>query len=146
MLAKFAIPSASPRSSLHHSTCVHSASLFHAGPHTPLPPPAVVSQHARRLFLVQGSHPFLGRPFFIFLLAAHCAVRDARRRPHARTLARARTDDRRTNDATCGPQAWLTLGRIRSVRSPLRRAPLLASPIAATPLQLTTCNAAAPKA
>ena len=59
-------------------------------------------------------------------------------RPHARTLAHARTDDRRTNDATCGPQAWLTGklhdGGIRSVRSPLRRAPLLATPIA-MPLQ-----------
>ena len=48
------------------------------------------------------------------------------------------TDDRRTNDATSGPQEWLT-GRLhyrgtRSVRSPLRRAPLLATPIA-TPLQ-----------
>ena len=52
--------------------------------------------------------------------------------------APARTDDRRTNDATCGPQEWLTGslhdGGIRSVRSPLRRAPLLATPIA-TPLQ-----------
>ena len=65
--------------------------------------------------------------------------------PHAhdaasfRNLAApARTDDRRTNDATCGPQEWLTGtlhdGGIRSVRSPLRRAPLLATPIA-TPLQ-----------
>ena len=43
-----------------------------------------------------------------------------------------------TNDATCGPPAWLTgtlhEGGIRSVRSPPRRAPLLATPIA-TPLQ-----------
>ena len=65
--------------------------------------------------------------------------------PHAhdaasfRNLAApARTDDRRTNDATSGPQEWLTGtlhdGGIRSVRSPLRRAPLLATPIA-TPLQ-----------
>ena len=52
--------------------------------------------------------------------------------------APARTHDRRTNDATCGPQGWLTKrlhdGRIRSVRSPLRRPLLLATPIA-TPLQ-----------
>ena len=65
--------------------------------------------------------------------------------PHAhdtasfRNLAApARTDDRRTNDATSGPQEWLTEslheGGIRSVRSPLRRDPLLATPIA-TPLQ-----------
>ena len=69
-----------------------------------------------------------GRSFF--LLAAHCAARHAR--PHARTLARARTDDRRTNDATCSPQACLTgklhEGGVRSVlRPPLRRAPLLAT-------------------
>ena len=61
-----------------------------------------------------------------------------RARPHARTFASPRTDDRRRNDATCGPQAWLTgslhYGGIRSVRSPLRRPPLLAAPIA-TPLQ-----------
>ena len=42
------------------------------------------------------------------------------------------------DDATCGPQAWLTGtlhgGGIRSVRSPPRRAPLLAAPIA-KPLQ-----------
>ena len=65
--------------------------------------------------------------------------------PHAHDAASfrsfaapARTDDRRTNDATSGPQEWLTgtlhEGGIRSVRSPLRRAPLLATPIA-TPLQ-----------
>ena len=129
---------------------IHRASLFHAGPHALLPLPVVVSQHARRLFLVQGSHPFLGRPFFFllrvptlslagrsfFLLASHCVARHAR--PHARTLASARTDDRRTNDAMCGPQTWLTgklhEGGVRSARSPLRRAPLLATPIA-MPLQ-----------
>ena len=38
--------------------------------------------------------------------SAHCAARHAR--PHARALASAHTDGRRTNDATCGPQAWLT--------------------------------------
>ena len=68
--------------------------------------------------------------------SAHCAARHAR--PHARTFASPRTDDRRTNDATCGPQAWLNgslhYGGIRSARSPLRRPPLLTTPIA-TPLQ-----------
>ena len=125
--------------------------------------------HMTRLFLVQGSQPFLGRPFFFslrvlslllagrpfllriapratptpflagrsfFLLDSHCAARHAR--PHARTLASAHTDDRRTNDATFGQQAWLTGslhdGGIRSVRSPLRRPPLLATRIA-MPLQ-----------
>ena len=62
-----------------------------------------------------------------------------RKQKHARSaLASAHTDDRRTDEATCGPQAWLTgslhYGGIRSVRSPLRRAPLLATPIA-KPLQ-----------
>ena len=67
------------------------------------------------------------------------------RTPHAHDAASfrnlavpVRTDDRRTNDATSGPQEWLTGslhdGGIRSVRSPLWRAPLLATPIA-TPLQ-----------
>ena len=73
---------------------------------------------------------------YFFLLVSHCAARHARL--HARAFPSLHTDDRRTNDATCGPQAWLT-GRLhdggtRSVRSPLRRAPLLATPIA-TPLQ-----------
>ena len=65
------------------------------------------------------------------------ALRRAPRLPASKnTLASAH--DRRTNDATCGPQAWLTgslhEGGIRSVRSPPRRAPLLATPIA-KPLQ-----------
>ena len=67
--------------------------------------------------------------------SAHCAARHARL--HARTFASPFADDRRTNDATCGPRAWLTgslhEGGVRSVHSPLRRAPLLATPIA-TPL------------
>ena len=123
----------------------------HAIPHAPLPLPSVLrppcitartqrfslscrTSHGAFLFLLQGSNPFLGRPFF---LSTCIALRRARR-PHARTFASPRTDDRRTNDATCGPQEWLTGslhdGGIRSVRSPLRRAPLLATPIA-TPLQ-----------
>ena len=83
-----------------------------------------------------GSHPFLGRPF----LSACFALRRAPRPPARKNaLASAHTDDRRTDDATCGPQAWLTGtlhegGIIRSVRSPPRRAPLLATPIA-KPLQ-----------
>ena len=107
------------------------------------------STHGVFLFLLQGSHPFLGRPFFLsfcfalrrpLFLSACFALRRAPRPPakKKRSLARAHTDDRRTNDATCGPQAWLTGslhgGGIRSVRSPLRRPPLLATPIA-TPLQ-----------
>ena len=103
----------------------HSVSLYHAGPRTPFPLPAVVSPLAWRLsFLLKGSHPFLGRSFF---LSTCIALRRAPRRPHARKFASPRTDDRRTNDAACGPQAWLTgrlhYGGIRSVRSPLRRPP-----------------------
>ena len=57
----------------------------------------------------------------------------------ARTHARTRAHERpTTNDATCGPPAWLTgrlhEGGVRSVRSLLRRAPLLATPFA-VPLQ-----------
>ena len=109
-----------------------------------------ISQHARRLsFSSSGFPPFFlaGRSFFLlvsrcvgcsfFLLAF--ALRRAPRLPaNKNPLASAHTDDRRTDDATCGPQAWLTGtlhdGGIRSVRSPLRRAPLLATPIA-KPLQ-----------
>ena len=117
------------RSSHRISVAVHTV------PHAPLPLPLVllVPPHARSflsfmqdlarrsqcprwsrhshgvfLFLLQGSHPFLGRPFF---LSTCIALRRAPRRPHARNLASPRTDDRRTNDATCGPQAWLT-GRL----------------------------------
>ena len=105
---------------------------------------------AQHIFLVQGSHPLFGRPF-PFLLAARrtapayehartrSALHHARARARTRALARTRKNDRRpTNDATCGPPAWLTGTLhdrgIRSVRSPPRRAPLLATPIA-TPLQ-----------
>ena len=84
----------------------HGFSLFHVGLRTLLPLPVIVSPLAWRLsFLLQGSHPFLGRPFF---LSTCFALRRAPRRPHARTPSSSRTDDRRTNDATCGPQAWLT--------------------------------------
>ena len=126
-----------------------------------------ISQHARRFsfFFVRVPTLFLaGRSFFLFasrcasrsffLLAPRCAARHtrpqakarslsraipARKQKHARSaLASAHTDDRRTDEATCGPQAWLTGslhgGGIRSARSPLRRAPLLATPIA-KPLQ-----------
>ena len=94
------------------------------------------STHGAFLFFFRVPTLFLAGRFF-FLPAPHCAARHAS--PHARTFASPRMDDRRTNDATCGPQAWLTGGRlhgggIRSVRSPLRRFPLLATPIA-TPLQ-----------
>ena len=99
-------------------------------------------------FLLQGSHPFLGRPFFLSfcfalrrpLFPSACFALRRAPRPPARknTLSRAHTNDQRTSDTTCGPQAWLTGrlhdGGIRSVRSPPRRAPLLATPIA-KPLQ-----------
>ena len=92
--------------------------------------------HGAFLFFSRVPTLFLaGRSFS--LLVSHCAARRAARM-HA-LFASPRTDDRRTNDATCGPQqAWLTgslhEGGIRSARSPLRRAPLLATPIA-MPLQ-----------
>ena len=112
---------------------VHSASLFYVGPRTPLPPPAPGRPRWSRsthsaFFLFRVPTLFLAGCSF-FVLAAHCAARHAR--SHARSLARVRTDDRRTNDATCGPPAWLTGtlhdGGTQSVRSPLWRAPLLAT-------------------
>ena len=93
------------RLSLHHCIYTHGVSLFHTGPRTPLPLPAVVSQHAWYLFLLQGSHPSLGRPthgvflFFFrvptlllagrsfFLLASHCAARRARQRARTAVLS-----------------------------------------------------------
>ena len=126
--------SRSPRSSLHHRTYTALLSFMQDLARCSHCPWWSRSTHGA-FFLFRVPTLFLaGRSFF--LLAAHCVARHAR--PHARTLARALTDDRRTNGATCGPQAWLTgklhEGGIRSVRSPLRRAPLLATPIA-MPLQ-----------
>ena len=98
--------SRSPRSSLHHST--YTAPLFYAGPHTPLPPPAVVSQHAQRLFPIQGPHPFLGRPFFL----PTCSALRRAPRPLARTNARSRTHGRPTNERrdvrSAGVADWIT--------------------------------------
>ena len=108
-----------------------------------------ISQHARRLsFSSSGFPPFSWPAVLSFHLLrvapavlSFCLLRVAPHSTPARaqnTLASARTDDRQTNDATCGPQAWLTgalhEGGIRSVRSTPRRAPLLATPIA-KPLQ-----------
>ena len=125
----------SPRFSLHH--CIYTAFLSFTQDLARRSHCLRWSRSTHGVFLFFFKVPTLflaGRSFF--LLASHCATRHAR--PHARTLASTRTDDRRTNDATCGPQAWLTGklhdGGIRSVRSPLRRAPLLATPIA-MPLQ-----------
>ena len=126
--------SRSPRSSLNHST--YAALLFLVQDLTRRShcPRWSRSTHGAFLLLQVPTLFLAGRSFF--LLASRCVARHAR--PHARTLSRTRTDDRRTNDATCGPQAWLSgslhYGGIRSVRPSLRRAPLLATPIA-TPLQ-----------
>ena len=68
------------------------------------------SASAARLFLVQGSYPLLaGR--FSFLLATHCATP-----AHARTLARACTDDNRRTNERCdvrsaGVADWITARR-----------------------------------
>ena len=124
-------------------------SLLHAQPPALLPPPSdLAARPATFLFFFRVPTLFLaGRSFFLF--ASRCvgcsffllafALRRAPRLPASKNpLASAHTDDRRTDDATCGPQAWLTGslhgGGIRSVRSPPRRAPLLATPIA-KPLQ-----------
>ena len=87
---------------------VHSASLFHAGPHTPFPLPTSVSQHARRLFLLQGSHPSLGRSFFL----STCFALRRVPRPPACTHARSRTHGRPTNERrdvrSAGVADWKT--------------------------------------
>ena len=127
---------------VHCSSCIEPRALF--------PLPAIVSPLAWRLsFLLQGSRPFPGRPFF---LSTCIALRRAPRRPHARTFASPRTDDRRTNDSTCGPQAWLadtertlTAAAGPSPRDPYRHALAMRPPQKARPfVSLTTamqCNA-----
>ena len=137
------------RTHRHRKRSVVAFSLLHAQPPALLPPPSdLAARPATFLFFFRVPTLFLaGRSFFLF--ASRCvgcsffllafALRRAPRLPASKnTLASAHTDDRRTNDATCGPQAWLTgslhEGGIRSVRSPPRRAPLLATPIA-KPLQ-----------
>ena len=124
-------------------------SLLHAQPPALLPPPSdLAACPATFLFFFRVPTLFLaGRSFFLFasrcvgcsfFLLAFALCRVPRLPATKNPLARAHTNDRRTDDATCGPQAWLT-GRLhgggtRSVRSPPRRAPLLATPIA-KPLQ-----------
>ena len=126
----------SPRSSLYHRTHTATLSFMPDLARRSHCPRWSRSTHGDFLFFFRVPTLLLaGRSFF--LLASHCAARHAR--PHARTFASPPTDDRRRkDDATCGPQAWLTGslhdGGIWSVRSPLRRAPLLATPIA-MPLQ-----------
>ena len=71
----------------------------------------VASQHAQRLFLVQGSHPFFGRPFSLPTCSAlyngivprsrtSTCTHPQRIAPrlHARTHARTRTHGRPTNE------------------------------------------------
>ena len=136
------------RTHRHRKRSVVAFSLFHAQPPALLPPPSdLAARPATFLFFFRVPTLFLaGRSFFLcfalrrpLFLSACLALRRALRLPARKNpLASARIEDRRTNDATCGPQAWLTgrlhEGGIRSVRSPLRRAPLLATPIA-KPLQ-----------
>ena len=132
----------------------HSASLLHAGPRTPFPLPTVVSQHAWRLsFLLQGSHPLLGRPASFFSSSGfppfswpavlsfyllRIAPRATPARLHARLLARARTTDERTmrRVRSAGVADWITALQGNTERTLTAAAPptLLATPIA-TPLQ-----------
>ena len=133
------------------------------------------------LFLVQGSHPSLGRrPFFFFslrvptlllagrpfllriapratptpflagrsffLLDLHCAVRHAR--PHARTLASAHTDDRRTDERrdvrSAGVAAWLA-GSLHDAGEYGAYAHRCGGPLSLRPLSPCPYNAAVPK-
>ena len=99
--------------------------------YTSLPPPAVASTRAcSAFFLFRVPTLFLAGRFRARLFRA-CTRTHAPAHTHAQERPT-------TNDATCGPPAWLTGslygGGVRSVRSLPRRAPLLATPIA-TPLQ-----------
>ena len=122
-----------PRSSPHRGTHAAPFSLCRTS-HAATTTRGGLDARAQCIFLVQGSHPLFGRPFSPSHVVAH-AARTPRCAARTRTHAHERPT---TNDATCGPPAWLTgslhEGGIRSVRSPPRRAPLLATPIA-TPLQ-----------
>ena len=109
------------------------ASFFSSSGFPPFSWPAILSFY---LYRIAPRAAPLARTRF---LLARAPRRPTNERCDVRSFfASPRTDDRRTNDATCGPQAWLTgtlhEGGIRSVRSPPRRAPLLATPIA-KPLQ-----------
>ena len=115
-----------------HGAAARTRRLSHcAGSHTSLPPPEVASTRACSAFFL----------FRVPTLSLAGRFRARRFRARTRTHAPAHTHAQErptTNDATCGPPAWLTgtlhEGGTRGVRSPLRRAPLLAIPIA-TPLQ-----------
>ena len=102
------------------------------------------SQQAQRLFLVKGSCPPLGRPFF-FLLAAHCAT-PAR----ACALARARTEHgrQRTNERcdvrSAGVADWITAAR-RTTGEYGAYAHRCGGPLSSRPLSPRPYNAAAPK-
>ena len=67
--------------------------------------------HARRLFLVQGSHPSLGRPFF---LSTCFALRRVPRPPvctHARSRTHGRPTDERRDVRSAGVADWKTARR-----------------------------------
>ena len=83
----------------------------------------------------------LRRPFF---LSACFALRRTPRPPARKnTLASAHTDGRRTNDATCGPQAWLT-GSLHWGEYGAY-AHRCGGPLSSRPLSPTPYNAAVPK-
>ena len=97
---------------------VRSASLFRAGPHTPFPLPAVVSQHAWRLSSSSGSHPFLGRSFF---LPTCFALRRAPRPPactHAFSHTHGRPTNERCDVRSAGVAVWITALRGNTERTP----------------------------
>ena len=95
------------RTHRHRKRSVVAFSLFHAQPPALLPPHSrFAARPAAFSFLLQGSHPFLGRPFFLSfclalrrplfpLLASRCAARHARPPAKTRSLARIPTTDGR---------------------------------------------------
>ena len=121
------------------------------------PRSAVASTRVRSAFFLFRVPTLFSARRFPFLFAErptaptyeHARTRSALRHDRARerthALAHTHAQERpTTNDATCGPPAWLTgrlhEGGIRSVRSPPRRAPLSSRPLSPRP-----CKAAAPR-
>ena len=97
------------RTHRHRKRSVVALSLMHAQPPALLPPPSgLTARPTTLLSLLRGSHPLLGRPFFLsfrfalrrllFLSAcfSRCAARHACPQAKTRSLARAPTIDGRT--------------------------------------------------
>jgi hypothetical protein len=133
----------------HFSLCVFSLALLlprAAVPGAGARPPRRAALALLPLVLRTRTRPSLalvGRfpAALFFLLASRCAARHAA--SFRNFAAPARTDDRRTNDATSGPQEWLT-GRLHRGEYGAN-AHRCGGPPSSRPLSPLPCNAAVPK-